>query len=153
MNSFSQHGKQVVEATETGECSEDGDFQPDGERRGAGTGKIPNLRVLHIERCGITSLPTKIEQLSNSLQRLNLPGNKLTSLPLELARMRSLQVLDISSNALSVLVSFAPSSSLLLPPPPSSSLLFPPPPSSPCFSSSAEGCWCRSLTSSRSSAS
>mmetsp|Transcript_6782 Transcript_6782/g.23847 ORF Transcript_6782/g.23847 Transcript_6782/m.23847 type:complete len:288 (-) Transcript_6782:291-1154(-) len=64
---------------------------------------IPNLRVLHIERCGITSLPSKIEKLSTSLQRLNLPGNKLLSLPLELGRLRFLQVLDCSSNGLTTL--------------------------------------------------
>ena len=63
---------------------------------------MENGRVvkLELEGVGLTgAVPAEIEQLT-SLTRLNLRGNRLTSLPAEIGQLTSLTVLDLRSNKL-----------------------------------------------------
>jgi hypothetical protein len=60
-------------------------------------GKLVGIRRLDLS-CGLTEFPPEIFSLADSLEILNLSGNRLTSLPADLNRLRRLQAIFCSDN-------------------------------------------------------
>ena len=61
-------------------------------------GKLAGIRRLDLA-AGLTEFPPEILDLADSLEVLNLSGNRLTALPAELGRLRKLRILFCSDNA------------------------------------------------------
>eukprot|EP00286_Rhodomonas_abbreviata_P020087 CAMPEP_0181297226 /NCGR_PEP_ID=MMETSP1101-20121128/5125_1 /TAXON_ID=46948 /ORGANISM="Rhodomonas abbreviata, Strain Caron Lab Isolate" /LENGTH=170 /DNA_ID=CAMNT_0023402145 /DNA_START=74 /DNA_END=583 /DNA_ORIENTATION=- len=63
--------------------------------------KIEALRMLTIENCGLSKIPSDIAKVSNTLQRAKLARNKLKTLPEAMASLSNLQQLDVKQNQIS----------------------------------------------------
>ena len=62
--------------------------------------KIQNLRVLHIENCGLSQIPAEISRLTSSLKKLKFPRNKLSQIPETMSALGGLEQLDLSRNSI-----------------------------------------------------
>ena len=60
-------------------------------------GKLAGATRLDLS-CGLTTFPDEIFSLSDSLQVLNLSGNRLAELPADLHRLKHLKILFCSNN-------------------------------------------------------
>ncbi len=60
-------------------------------------GKLAGIQRLDLS-CGLTEFPEEIFDLADSLEILNLSGNRFTDLPDELSRMKKLRILFCSEN-------------------------------------------------------
>ncbi len=60
-------------------------------------GKLAGTRRLDLS-CGLTELPQEVFDLADSLEVLNLTGNRLSSLPDELTRLKKLRIIFCSEN-------------------------------------------------------
>ena len=67
-----------------------------------GSGSLAGVRRLDLS-CGLTTLPDEIFDLADTLEVLNLSGNRLRDLPHQLPRLHKLQVLFASDNDFTVL--------------------------------------------------
>jgi Leucine-rich repeat (LRR) protein len=65
--------------------------------------KIAGLRMLHIENCGLSVIPSDISKLAASLKKLKLPRNKLSQIPDSTAELATLELLDLNHNTISQL--------------------------------------------------
>ena len=61
------------------------------------TGKLAGIKRLDLS-CGLTTFPTDIFQLADTLEILNLSGNALSTLPDDLPRLHKLRVIFCSDN-------------------------------------------------------
>ena len=61
--------------------------------------------MLHIENCGMSTVPADISRLAASLKKLKLPRNKLSQLPESAAELTALELLDLSYNTINQLPS------------------------------------------------
>ena len=66
----------------------------------------PFLVVLNAEGNRLTSLPPTISRVGNSLWRLVVSRNNISSLPSSISAMKALTILDLRNNSLSALPSF-----------------------------------------------
>ncbi|MDR7148102.1 hypothetical protein J2W49_000030 [Hydrogenophaga palleronii] len=62
------------------------------------SGALTGTRRLDLS-CGLTELPSEVLALADTLEVLNLTGNRLSTLPPELGRLRKLRIIFCSSNA------------------------------------------------------
>lgn len=60
-------------------------------------GKLAGIKRLDLA-CGLTSFPTEIFDLADSLEVLNLSGNRLSTLPDDLTRLKKLKIIFCSDN-------------------------------------------------------
>ena len=67
-----------------------------------GSGSLAGVRRLDLS-CGLTTLPDEIFDLADTLEVLNLSGNRLRDLPHQLPRLHQLKVLFASNNDFEVL--------------------------------------------------
>lgn len=65
-------------------------------------GRLAGARHLRLA-CGLTEFPPEIFGLADTLEVLDLSGNRLTSLPLDLSRLHRLRILFCSGNPFTVL--------------------------------------------------
>lgn len=61
------------------------------------SGQLKGIQRLQL-RCGLTDFPCEIFELANSLEILDLSGNQLCALPLDLPRLHKLRVIFCSDN-------------------------------------------------------
>lgn len=66
------------------------------------SGQLAGARALKLS-CGLTEFPREILDLAETLEVLDLSGNQLTDLPVELGQLRRLRILFCSDNPFTVL--------------------------------------------------
>ena len=71
--------------------------QPNDTLNALRAGKLSGIKRLDLS-CGLTTFPTEVFALADSLEILNLSGNQLSSLPDDLTRLKKLKIIFCSDN-------------------------------------------------------